>query len=119
MPDGYYSIDSRAPLLYLRTDMEATKPKITVVGLPDAVEFDEEAGPYLRKGSVHPCEQCKCCSCMRVCTMCHRNCSPSESFFVPVIGCPDFVHMQDTPPVRYTHRTGYGFEYRLRLPGSR
>ena len=105
--------------MYLRTDMEATKPKITVVGLPDAVELDEDTGRYIRRGSVHPCEQCKCCSCMRVCTMCHRNCSPSESFFVPVIGCPDFVHMQETPPVRYTHRTGYSFEYRLRLPGSR
>ncbi len=113
------SIDRGVSLLYVPTDMEAAKPKITVVGRPDAPEYDENVGPYVVKGSVHPCEQCKCCSCMRVCTMCYRNCSPSESYFIPVVGCPDFVHMQETPPVRYTHRSGYGLEYKLRLPGSR
>jgi hypothetical protein len=105
--------------MYLGTDMEATKPKITIVGLPDAPEYDDRKGKHLRSGTVHPCEQCKCCSCMKICTMCRRNCSPSESFFVPVIGCPDFVHIKETPPVRYTYRTGYDFEYRLCLPGSR
>jgi hypothetical protein len=68
---------------------------------------------------VHPCERCKCCSCQRLCTRCKANCSPSDSYFIPVIGCPDFADMQDTEPVRYLYRSGHVPEYRLRLPGSR
>ncbi|MFH1313996.1 MAG: hypothetical protein ABIJ00_12330 [Candidatus Eisenbacteria bacterium] len=68
---------------------------------------------------MHPCEQCKCCSCQHVCTRCRANCSPTDAYFIPVVGCPDFADMQETEPVRYLYRSGYVPEYRLRLPGSR
>jgi hypothetical protein len=68
---------------------------------------------------IHPCEYCKCCACQRVCTKCRVNCSPTNSYFIPVIGCPEYADMRDSEPVRYLYRSGYVPEYRLRLPGSR
>ena len=64
----------------------------------------------------HACEYCKCCSCKKVCTMCRVNCSPTDSYFIPVIGCPDFEDMRKFEPVRYIYRSGAGVEYRIHLP---
>jgi hypothetical protein len=92
---------------------------MALVGVPETGLLEESVYGHPRRLSVHPCENCKCCSCKNVCTMCNRNCCPADSHFVPVIACPDFVPMQETVPVRYTYRTGYDFEFRLHLPGSR
>lgn len=67
----------------------------------------------------HPCEYCKCCSCKQVCTKCRINCSPTDSYFIPVIGCPDFSDMREFEPVRYLYRSTAGVEYRICLPKPR
>ncbi|MGD9140624.1 MAG: hypothetical protein PVJ42_03705 [bacterium] len=67
----------------------------------------------------HACEYCKCCSCKKACTMCRNNCTPAESYFIPVIGCPDFEDMRKFEPIRYLYRRSGGAEYRIRLPKSR
>ena len=72
-----------------------------------------------RSGDNHPCENCKCCACHRLCTKCKDNCSPMESELIPVVYCPDFTDIRTLPPVRYLYRSNYGCEYRLRLPGTR
>jgi hypothetical protein len=68
---------------------------------------------------THPCEYCKCCSCQRVCTKCGINCCPADSYFIPVIGCPDFIDMREIDPVRYLYRYECGGEYKLHLPRMR
>jgi hypothetical protein len=99
--------------------MDVLGPKKDVGDEPEYGEQPDGICGYPRRNTVHPCEDCKCCSCMHVCTMCSRNCCPSDGYFVPVIACPDFIPMQDTPPVRYVYRTGCDFEFKLHLPGSR
>lgn len=63
-----------------------------------------------------PCEYCKCCSCKKVCTRCGANCSPTDSYFIPVIGCPDFDDIRRFVPVRYLYRSASEAEYRICLP---
>jgi hypothetical protein len=67
----------------------------------------------------HACEYCKCCSCKNVCNRCRMNCSPTDSDFIPVIGCPDFNDMRKFEPVRYLYRSTAGVEYRICLPKPR
>ena len=50
---------------------------------------------------------------------CGVNCSPATSYFIPVIGCPEFADIREADPVRYLYRNEYGCEYRLRLPRAR
>jgi hypothetical protein len=69
--------------------------------------------------AVHPCEQCRCCACQRLCMRCTTNCSPADSCFIPVISCPEFADIHILRPVRYLYRSGYGCEYRIHFPGSR
>lgn len=64
----------------------------------------------------HACEYCRCCSCKKVCTKCRMNCSPTDSYFIPVIGCPGFSDMRKFEPVRYLYRSGSLDEYRIALP---
>jgi hypothetical protein len=67
----------------------------------------------------HACEYCKCCSCKKVCTRCRMNCSPTDSYFIPVIGCPEFSDIRKFEPVRYLYRSTAGVEYRICLPKSK
>lgn len=67
----------------------------------------------------HPCEHCKCCACRRLCTKCKDHCRPMDLTLIPVVYCPDFIDIRTLKPVRYLYRSGYDFEYRLRLPGTR
>ena len=67
----------------------------------------------------HACEYCKCCSCKKVCTRCRMNCSPTDSYFIPVIGCPEFDDIRRFEPVRYLYRNAAGEEYRICLPKPR
>ncbi len=67
----------------------------------------------------HACEYCRCCSCKKVCTRCRINCVPTDSYFIPVIGCPEFADMREFEPVRYIYRSTAGVEYRICLPKPR
>ncbi len=67
----------------------------------------------------HPCEYCKCCSCKKVCTKCSVNCAPGDSYFIPVIGCPEFDDIRRFEPVRYLYRNTGEVEYRIHLPKRR
>lgn len=64
----------------------------------------------------HACEYCKCCSCKKVCTRCRINCAPTDSYFIPVIGCPEFSDIRKFEPVRYVYRSSGVDEYRICLP---
>jgi hypothetical protein len=101
--------------------MEATKSERTTLGPRAARGQGVDNLAYRVKGgtTVHPCEHCKCCSCARVCTRCSINCSPEDSSFIPVIGCPEFKDMREIEPVRYLYRGDAGKEFRLRLPRPR
>lgn len=86
------------------------------------IEGDGDAAPGYLWQSVtrkHPCEYCKCCACKKVCTRCRMNCSPTDSYFIPVIGCPDFDDIRRFEPVRYLYRKTAGVEYRIHLPKPR
>lgn len=82
--------------------------------LEAACELGRAAAP-----ATHPCEQCRCCACHKLCTRCRDHCRPMESSFAPVAYCPDFSDMRDLRPVRYLYRADCESEYRLRLPGVR
>lgn len=79
----------------------------------------DSGNPTIPGFSTHPCEYCKCCSCQRVCTRCVSNCSPSNSYFIPVVGCPDFIDMREADPIRYLYRSEYGCEFKIHLPRAR
>jgi hypothetical protein len=103
--------------------IEAIRLKVKVLGdsvggcdAADVLHYDRPGAPGI---STHPCEHCKCCSCQRVCTRCRSNCSPSDSYFIPVVGCPEFVDMRMAKPVRYLYRSEYGREFKIHLPGAR
>lgn len=103
--------------------MEATRPKMMVLG-DSSRSGGAGVGQDLHYAgslgiSAHPCEYCKCCSCQKVCTKCRSNCSPADSLFIPVIGCPEFADMHTASPIRYLYRNGYGREFRVHLPRSR
>lgn len=67
----------------------------------------------------HPCEICKCCSCVSACMRCRFNCDPSNSDFIPVIGCPHFEDMRLAPVVRYLYRYDYSDSFKVHLPSFR
>ena len=67
----------------------------------------------------HACEYCKCCACKKVCTRCRVNCTPTDSYFIPVIACPEFDDVRNFEPVRYLYRRTGGDEYRICLPKPR
>ena len=76
-----------------------------------------DRGPVRQSfAGMHACEYCKCCSCKKVCTRCRMNCSPTDSYFIPVIACREFSDMREFEPVRYLYRSGSPDEYRISLP---
>jgi hypothetical protein len=118
-PHGVNSFDTRADLQYLGSVMDAGFRRVNRTDAREERSGVELAPSRLPGSQVHPCEHCMCCSCRRVCTRCRDNCSPMDSCFIPVIGCPDFADMTTIRPVRYLYRTGWDRECRLRLPGAR
>jgi hypothetical protein len=99
----------------------STGPRLVVLGAAGQAGTALDVACELGRAAVakHPCEQCRCCACHKLCTKCRDHCSPMESCFTPVAYCPDFADMRDLRPVRYLYRSDYESEYRLRLPGTR